>query len=249
MRVDLFFQAGEPAALDMAERTVVVIDVLRATSTMVEALVNGARGVYPASSTEDAIRLASSVGPEDTLLCGESKGLMIEGFELGNSPREFVAERVADKRLVMSTTNGTRAFLMAEDADRVLACCFLNLGAVVDAVAAVERLVVVCAGREGRFSVDDAVCAGALLNSLRERHDGEIELNDAGYAALELSHRFRVGADFLAMTEAGKSLIEIGFRDDLRFCAQVDRYAVVPEMEERVIRVPSMSPKAPEASR
>ena len=237
MRVDLFFQAGEPAALDMAERTVVVIDVLRATSTMVEALVNGARGVYPASSTED------------TLLCGESKGLMIEGFELGNSPREFVAERVADKRLVMSTTNGTRAFLMAEDADRVLACCFLNLGAVVDAVAAVERLVVVCAGREGRFSVDDAVCAGALLNSLRERHDREIELNDAGYAALELSHRFRVGADFLAMTEAGKSLIEIGFRDDLRFCAQVDRYAVVPEMEERVIRVPSMSPKAPEASR
>ncbi len=237
MRVDLFFQAGEPAALDMAERTVVVIDVLRGTSTMVEALVNGARGVYPASSTED------------TLLCGESKGLMIEGFDLGNSPREFVAERVADKRLVMSTTNATRAFLMAEDADRVLACCFLNLGAAVDAVAAVERLVVVCAGREGRFSVDDAVCAGALLNSLRERHDGEIELNDAGYAALELSHRFRVGADFLAMTDAGKNLIEIGFRDDLRFCAQVDRYAVVPEMEERVIYVPSMSPRAPEASR
>ncbi len=249
MRVDLFFQAGEPAALDMAERTAVVIDVLRATSTMVEALVNGARGVYPASSTEDAIRLASSLGPEDTLLCGESKGLMIEGFELGNSPREFVAERVADKRLVMSTTNGTRTFLMAEDADRVLACCFLNLGAVVDAVAAVERLVVVCAGREGRFSVDDAVCAGALLNSLREGHDGEIELNDAGYAALELSHRFHVGADFLAMTDAGKSLIEIGFRDDLRFCAQVDRYAVVPEMKERVIHLPSMSPRAPEASR
>ncbi len=249
MRVDLFFHAGEPAALDMAECTVVVIDVLRATSTMVEALVNGARGVYPASSTEDAIRLASSLGPEDTLLCGESKGLMIEGFDLGNSPREFVAERVADKRLVMSTTNGTRAFLMAEDAHRVLACCFLNLGGVVDAVAAVERLVVVCAGREGRFSVDDAVCAGALLNSLREQHDGEIKLNDAGYAALELSHRFRVGADFLAMTDAGKSLIEIGFRDDLRFCAQVDRYAVVPEMEERVIHVPSMSPRAPEASR
>ena len=250
MKTDVFFQAGEPAALYVAERTVVVIDVLRATSTMVEALVNGARGVYPASSTEEAIKLASSLGRgEDTLLCGESKGLMIEGFDLGNSPREFVAERVADKRLVMSTTNGTRAFLLAEDADRVLACCFLNLGAVVDAVAAAERLVVVCAGREGAFSLDDVVCAGMLLDRLREWHDGEIELNDAGYAALELSYRLRVGVDFLAMTDAGKSLIEIGFRDDLKHCAQLDRYAVVPEMEERVIQVPSMSPTASEVSR
>ena len=205
MKINVFFQAGEPAALDMVDHTAVVIDVLRATSTMVEALVNGARGVYPASSTEEAIKLASSLGREDTLLCGESKGLMIEGFDLGNSPLEFVAERVADKRLVMSTTNGTGAFLMAEDADRVLACSFLNLGAVVDAVAAVGRLVVVCAGREGRFSADDAACAGTLVQRLRERCDGDIELNDAGYAALELANTFRIGADFLAMTDGVSS--------------------------------------------
>lgn len=249
MRAHVFFHAGEAAALGMAERTVVVIDVLRATSTMVEALVNGASGVYPASSTEEAIKLASSLGRDDTLLCGESKGLMIEGFDLGNSPREFVAERVADKRLVMSTTNGTRAFLLAENADRVLAGCFLNLGAVVDTVAAAERLVVVCAGRDGTFSLDDVVCAGILLDRLRERYDGDIELNDAAYAAIELSYRLRVGADFLAMTDAGKSLIEIGFREDLKHCAQLDRYTVVPEMEERVIHLPSMSAGAPEASR
>ncbi len=248
MRIDVFFQAGEPAVLDMVDHAVVVIDVLRATSTMVEALVNGARGVYPAASTEEAMKLASSLGREDTLLCGESKGLMIEGFDLGNSPREFVADRVAGKRLVMSTTNGTRAFLLAEDADRVLACCFLNLSAVVDAVADVERLVVVCAGREGRFATDDAVCAGALLDRLGERHEGGIELNDAGYAALELANRFRIGADFLAMTDGGKRLVDIGFRDDLKHCAQIDRYAVVPEMEDRVIRLPIPSPSGSEVS-
>ena len=241
MKINTFFQAGEAAVLDMAERTVVVIDVLRATSTMVEALVNGARGVYPAASTEEAIKLASSLGPEDTLLCGESKGLMVEGFDLGNSPREFGAERVADKRLVMSTTNGTRAFLMAEDADRVLSCSFLNLGAVVDAVADVEELVVVCAGRGGAFSIDDAVCAGVLVRRLRELRDGEVELNDAASAALELSFRFRVGAAFLGRTVAGRSLIEIGFGDDVKHCAQLDRYAVVPEMKDRVIHIPSVT--------
>ena len=246
MKIDVFFQTGEPAALDMVDHTVVVIDVLRATSTMVEALVNGARGVYPAASTEEAIRLASSPGREDTLLCGESKGLMIDGFDLGNSPREFVRERVADKRLVMSTTNGTGAFLMAEDAGRVLACCFLNLGAVVDAVAAVEQLVVVCAGREGRFSADDALCAGVLLDRLQAGNAGEIGLNDAGQAALELAGRFRVGADFLAMTDGGNSLVEIGFHENLKHCAQLDRYAVVPEMEDRVIHVPALSSRGSE---
>jgi len=238
MRVDVFFQAGEPAALDIVERSVVVIDVLRATSTIVEALVNGARGVYPAASTEEAMKLASSLGREDTLLCGESKGRMIEGFDLGNSPSEFVAERVADKRLVMSTTNGTPAFLLAEDADRVLACCFMNLGAVVDTIATAESLVVVCAGRDGRFSADDAVCAGTLLTRLRARGDGRLDLNDAGNAALELANTIQVDADFLATTDGGKSLVDIGFRADLVHCAQVDRYAVVPEMEDRVIRLP-----------
>ncbi len=248
MKIDVFFRAGEPAALDMVDHTVVVIDVLRATSTMVEALVNGARGVYPAASTEEAMKLAGSLGREDTLLCGESKGLMIEGFDLGNSPREFVADRVADKRLVMSTTNGTRAFLLAEDADRVLACCFLNLGAVVEAVTDVEHLVVVCAGREGRFATDDAVCAGALIDRLQGLNEEEIELNDAGHAALELANRFRIGADFLAMTDGGKNLVDIGFHDDLTHCAQLDRYSVVPEMEDRVIQVLSPDSSGSEVS-
>ncbi len=242
-KIDVYFQAGEPAALDMVARTVVVIDVLRATSTMVEALMNGARGVYPAASTEEAIKLASSLGRDDTLLCGESKGVMVAGFDLGNSPREFSAQVVADKRLVMSTTNGTSPFLMAGDADRVLVCCFLNLDAVVDAVAGSEELVVVCAGRGGMFAAEDALCAGALIRRLGDGHPG-VELNDAGSAALELTYRFRVGAAFLAGTRAGRRLIEIGLRDDLEHCAQLDRYRVVPEMEDRVIRVPPTSSEA-----
>ena len=237
MKVNIYFVAEEPATLDLADHAVVVIDVLRATSSIVEALVNGAEGIYPASSTEEAIKLASSLGREDTVLCGESKGLMIEGFDLGNSPREFTVEQVAGKRLVMTTTNGTRAFLMTGDATRVMSCCFMNLEAVAQEVSEVEYLVVVCAGRAGLFSLEDAVCAGALLLRVREKQDEEIEFNDAAMAAMELANDLQVNSDFLASTAAGQRLVEIGFREDLDLCAQIDQHTVVPEMDDRVIRV------------
>jgi len=193
------------------------------------------------------MKLASSLGREDTVLCGESKGVMVEGFDLGNSPHEFVPEQVAGKRLVMATTNGTRAFLMAGDAARVIACSFTNLEAVAREVSDVDYLVVVCAGRAGMFSLDDAVCAGALMRRVCERQDGEVEFNDAGMAAMELANTFRVNAAFLASTWSGQRIVEIGLREDLELCAQIDRHAVVPEMEDLVIRVRLPEPDREEA--
>ena len=239
MKIDVHF---EPAA-SLADRTggtVVVIDVLRATSSIVEALANGAQGVFPVPSTEEAIRLASSLGREDTILCGEARGLIIEGFDLGNSPREFSAERVAGKRLVMSTTNGTRAFFLVEDAVRVLACSFMNLGAVAAEVMEAASIVVVCAGKEGQFSLDDAVCAGALVQRIRTAAGTDVELNDAAMGAVEMALTFRVNAHFLASTSTGQQLIENGFREDLDICAEIDRHSVVPEMDDRVIQLPSL---------
>ena len=119
MKIEVHFEPAAPLP-DLTESTVIVVDVLRATTTMVEALVNGAQGVYPAPTTEEAIKLASSLGRDDTLLCGEARGLKVEGFDLGISPSEFSAERVAGKRLVMSTTNSTGAFFLVEDAVRIL---------------------------------------------------------------------------------------------------------------------------------
>ena len=239
MKIDVHF---EPAAslADRTGSTVVVIDVLRATSSIVEALANGAQGVFPVPSTEEAIRLASSLGREDTILCGEARGLIIEGFDLGNSPREFSAERVAGKRLVMSTTNGTRAFFLVEDAARVLACSFMNLGAVAAEVMEAASIVVVCAGKEGQFSLDDAVCAGALVQRIRTAAGTDVELNDAAMGAVEMALTFRVNAHFLASTSTGQQLIENGFREDLDICAEIDRHSVVPEMDDRVIQLPSL---------
>lgn len=241
MRAHAFFTAGAVNPPEVAGSTAVVIDVIRATSTMVTAFGNGADSVYPTVSTEDALRLASSLGREETLLCGERKGSKIEGFDLGNSPAEYDRETVEGKRLVMSTTNGTRAFLAVSTAERILAASFLNLTAVVD--AAVESLgdegllVVVCAGKEDRFSLDDAVCAGVLLQEVARRADDSLETNDSAAAALTLAGDFAVDESFLRGTAAGRALVEIGLGSDLSTCARRDAYELVPEMTDRVIRV------------
>lgn len=236
MKIDVHFEPAAPLP-DLTGSTVVVIDVLRSTSSMVEALVNGAQGVYPAVSTEEAIKLASSLGRDDTILCGEARGLMVEGFDLGNSPLEFSRENVAGKRLVMSTTNGTRVFFLVGDAVTVLACSFMNLSAVAVAVMESDSIVVVCAGMGGLFSLDDAVCAGALVQRIRAATEVDVELNDAAMGAVEMALTFRVNTDFLASTSNGQHLVDIGFREDLEICAEIDRYSVVPEMDDRVIQL------------
>lgn len=239
MRVGTFFAPAGVEPADVAERTAVVIDVIRATSTIVTALASGARAVYPTVSTEEAIKLASSLGRDDTLLCGERKGLKVEGFDLGNSPAEYTEETVGGSRLVMSTTNGTRAFVAAAGAGRVLAASFLNLSAVADAVAGSEEVVLICAGKEDRFSLDDAVCAGHLLRELEKRRGDALDTDDASAAALHLAGVVELDVAFLRSTRAGRALVEVGLESDLALCARRDVYPHAPEMEDRVIRLPS----------
>jgi 2-phosphosulfolactate phosphatase len=118
MNIQTYFMVEEVDPAALSESVVVVIDVVRATTTMTEALANGARAIYPTASTEEAVRLAQSLGRDDTLLCGERKAAKVEGFDLGNSPSEFTSAAVRGKRLVMSTTNGTRALLAGTESYR-----------------------------------------------------------------------------------------------------------------------------------
>jgi 2-phosphosulfolactate phosphatase len=223
---------------DIARRTVVVIDVLRASSTIVEALAAGARALYPVAEVEEALKLANTLGRDEVLLCGERKSLPIDGFDLGNSPGDFTAERVGGKLIVMSTTNGTGATLAAGAAGRVIVGSWLNLTAVVDDL---ERSgaepVFLCAGREGRFGLEDAVCAGTMAAAVMERYgpDADWELNDGAMAALAMALRYPDPDELLRETGAGKRLVESGLREDLAFCALTDRHDVVPVFHDRQI--------------
>lgn len=245
MRLDVFFTPGELVGQDLADR-VVVIDVLRATSTMVEALSNGARAIFPVATVDDAARIAQNIGRDSVLLCGERKALPIEGFDLGNAPPEFTAKEVRGKSLVMTTTNGTRALLaVAErrgggeaDGVQVLAGSFLNLSSVIRRLGPGEggtpgAAAVVCAGREGRFALEDAVCAGAVVRGL-EAAGVAMELNDGARAARALAADYMADVEgMLEVTAAGRHLREVGRGDDLSFCAAVDRTDAIPRFRDR----------------
>jgi 2-phosphosulfolactate phosphatase len=235
MKIETYFTVPEVDPSAIGDATVVVIDVVRATTTIIEALANGARAIYPTDSTEEAVKLASSLGREDTLLCGERKGHKVEGFDLGNSPHEFTAEAVGGKKLVMSTTNGTRALGVGREGARLLACAFSNLGAVARAVADDEALAIICAGQADMFSLDDALCAGHLIARVLTDTGAETEMNDSARAARALAAARKPTRKFLRETAAGTALIRIGLDADLDICAQVDRHDVVAEMSEQAI--------------
>lgn len=237
MKVEVVFTPAELAGVDLGDRVVVVLDVLRATSTIVEALANGAKAVTPVSAIDDAVRVAQGVGREQVLLAGERRSLKIERFDLGNSPLEFTPERVAGKLVVLTTTNGTVAVLASESARRVLIGSYLNLDAVAkELVRDGGPAMIVCSGRERRFALEDALCAGALVRRTAGRAGEPLEMNDAAHAAVELLGVY--GGDVagtFAATAAGRQLIDAGLEADLEYCTRVDVHAVVPELRDRQI--------------
>jgi 2-phosphosulfolactate phosphatase len=238
MRLDVFMTPAEALPAEVAGRTVVVIDVLRASSSIVEAMASGARTIFPVASIEEAIRLANTLGRDGVLLCGERRSLTIEGFDLGNSPGDFTPERVGGKTLVMTTTNGTASMAAAAGAGRVIVGALLNLDAVVDdLVRTSAEPVFLCSGREGRFGLDDAVTAGRMIGALMEaRPDAEWTMNDGARAAQALGRAFDGDAATLfAETAAGRQVADAGLEADLAFCAQTNLRDVVPVLQDRSI--------------
>jgi 2-phosphosulfolactate phosphatase len=238
MRLDVVFS---PAGLTPAEvqgRTAFVIDILRATTSMCAALNHGAKALIPVASTEEALRLAQTIGSADVLLAGEKNCTRIPGFHLGNSPLEMTEAAVRGKTLIVSTTNGTKALLSCQGAAAVYGACAANLGVSAEkARETLERdgeLVIVCAGRDGAFSLDDAYCAGRLaaaaLGSRRPRRG----LNDAAIASLDLVRRYGDGWERpLRYSRAGRELIKLGFRQDVLDAARLDAYPVLAHFHER----------------
>ena len=222
---------------EVAGRTVFVIDILRATTTICAALANGAKSVIPAATGEDAVRLAQSIGG-GVLLAGERGCLRMPGFALGNSPLEMTRDAVRGRPIVQSTTNGTRALLAAEHARAVYAAAAVNLSVAAerarDAVEAGEPLLILCAGREGRFSLDDAYCAGRLISAALGPKPPRRLLGDAAIASLALARRF--GLDWrrpLRFSAAGRELRRRGFEADIDESARADAYPVLPHFHDR----------------
>lgn len=155
--------AAPPAGLP-ADAPALVIDVLRATTTLTFALANGAAGVIPVATAEQG--LAAAARTPGAVLGGERDGKVIPGYHRGNSPFEYTADRVSGRTLVFASTNGSRALLAAGGRRRVLAA-FVNLSAALERVRGAHDVLIVCSGKLGRFALEDAACAGTLALRLR----------------------------------------------------------------------------------
>lgn len=199
----------------------VIVDVLRATTTLTVALANGARNVIPTASPEEALALRAS--RPDTVACGERDGRIVPGFDLGNSPSEYTPERVRGRTLAFASTNGSLAMLAARGARRRVLAAFVNAGAVVERVRGEPRVTIVCAGKLGRFSLEDAACAGFLIARL-EPH-GAV----AADAAARLARALAPGdaGEVRALVQGAshaRDLVAMGgvYAVDLEFCAGLD---------------------------
>ncbi len=232
MEIEVLLTPGEHRTAPLAGRLAVVVDVLRASTTIVEALAAGARDVVPVAEVAEALALA---GP-GVVVGGERGGLKCEGFDLGNSPREYTPAAVRGRRVVLCTTNGTRAIAAAVrgGAAEVLVAGFTNLKHAVGVAAAAGRdVTILCAGREGGFSLEDATCAGGLVAGLAYRCGDVARKSDAAFAAETL---FRAHRDDLirlfTVSGHGRHLVDLGLGDDLPVCARLNSRAVVPHLVE-----------------
>jgi 2-phosphosulfolactate phosphatase len=239
VRLDVFFGAHQMIPADVQGRVVLVIDVLRASTTVAVALAHGAKAIIPFESSDDVINRAKQFERSDVLLAGERKMHAIPGFDLGNSPLEYTPDVVEGKTVLLTTTNGTVALVGIQGARDVVVASYVNYSAVSAMIRAAARgaadVAIVCAGRDRQFALEDAACAGRYARSVTRRL-ANVRLNDAAQACCLIDKRYGDGLDRLFEdSEHGRALAEAGFTADLVVCAEVDAHPVIPIYQDRQI--------------
>jgi 2-phosphosulfolactate phosphatase len=238
LRLHAHARLADVAPEALTDATVVVIDVLRATTTMVTALANGAREIVACASIEEAREKAAALGGERgegaVVTGGERKGTKIEGFDLGNSPKDYTPERIGGKSIVFTTTNGTVALHHARQAKRVLIGALVNRAMVAkEAATSGGEVHLLCAGTGGKVSLDDCLTAGAIADELVRR--GAM-LDDTAalfrHAWREMDDEREWVTDAFTRCKAGRNLIDVGLSGDTADCVQIDTVPVVGEMVE-----------------
>ena len=242
MKIDLSFSVSSFDELQLRDKNVIVIDVLRSSTTVAVALSNGAREIIPVASIESAVKISGSLFGEVTLRGGERNGKMIEGFNLGNSPREYTEATVRGKSIIFCTTNGSVSMAKSRYAKNMAVASFVNLSMVVEYLRNINSdFWIVCAGKAmglGSFSLEDAVCAGMILDKLGKENSTNVEMSDSSRAAQALFKSF--GRSLLKMlknSDHGRYLQEIGFEEDIKVCAAVDSVPVLPVLIGNVIKL------------
>ena len=237
MFIDVFGNYQTVTGGTIEGRDVVVLDVYRTTSVMVTAIANGARCVIPAESIDEAWELFRKDKEGVTLLGGEREALPIDGFHLDNSPGSYSEEIVRGKRIVVTTSNGTKAIKSCLGARRVYVAGFLNVSKVVrELLERSHDVAVVCSGTFGRFALEDGLCAGMIVSSLlREK---EVSISDLAFVMKDM---FELSVDIRGMLKSGSVaygyLMRTGYETDIEYCLKKDTYDIAPFYREGSVSV------------
>lgn len=237
MKLTVYLTPNDFEASHLKGKVAVVIDVLRASTSIVTAIHNQCHQIIPVAEVATAQKLAHAQSKTTTLLCGERGGLKIEGFHLGNSPAEYTFATVRNKTLIFTSTNGARLLTKTLEAEQVLVGAFVNISAVIEYLLKTDQEVaLLCAGSENQFSLEDTTCAGMMLAKLYRAIPRRMEMNDAALAAMFLYQKFEQNLlNMVRLAHHGRYLIKIGFQSDLTLCMQIDAAPVIPIFKTGVI--------------
>ena len=223
---------------NLDKKTVIVLDVLRATTTMITALSNGAKEIISVREIDDARKLKEN--NPTAILSGERNGVIIDGFELGNSPFEFSEKIVSEKSIIACTTNGTSAIAAANNAKEIWIGALINAHAISDKVLheTKETIIILCSGTLRQPSLDDILGAGAIIYYLSVSQNDELIMNDGATIALNLYDYYRKDLKKgLLTSNHGKKLYRAGLKDDINFCCQDSITDIVPVMINNKITI------------
>lgn len=225
MTIDVINTAQEVTDEKVLNKTIVIIDVLRATSVMVTAIQNGAQQIIPVLSPEEAFEAKKTIG-HDVVLGGERNADLIEGFDYGNSPLSYTPEVIKDKSLVMTTSNGTLALRNSIKAAKLFIGCFLNAQAAANILNSYDDIVLVCSGTNGNYTLEDNLCAGYIISLIDCE---EKSLSDSAIASLHLYNSTKENVKSLASKGLHYNILkQKQYNNDLNECFTMNKYNIVP---------------------
>lgn len=230
-----------PSAIDentyFSNSVVLMIDVLRASTTIITALHNNAREVIITDTTEKAVKLYNTIDRGNAILAGERNGIKPDGFGAGNSPTEFTREKVENKIVILTTTNGTQIFTRAKESPCRVIAAFVNFSAVANYVLqrvqddpAIHSIIIFAAGNKGRISYEDTLAAGAFVEHFHNALN--CKLTDAAHLSKSIYQMYKDNIkDFLKTTEHARLLSSLGFEEDIEIATTIDLYSIIPYID------------------
>ncbi len=234
--LDVFFSVNSFQEEDLRGKSAVIIDVLRATSTIITATHNGARKIIPVGDMNDAMKIATTMDQKDYLLCGEKDGIKVDGYHLGNSPLDYTPEVIVNKTLIFNTTNGTKAIKKAVLANKIYIGAFLNQQSILNALEKHDdEIVLICSGWRGKISFEDTLFAGSIVYAVT---GGQLPANakDGVKIAFGMYEKYKDDLEnSMLNSEHARRLAKILPGDDVKFCSTVNKFDVLPGMKDGIL--------------